>query len=49
MLEDGGKGIKIFQCYMLLYVTNRPSNMVFVFQVPSLQVSLAFFAVNKEL
>lgn len=38
MLEDGGKGIKIFQCYMLFYVTNRPSNTVSVFQLLSWHV-----------
>lgn len=48
MLEDGGKGIKIFRRYMLLYVTNRPSNTVSVFQVSSLHVSLEFFVINKE-
>lgn len=48
MLEDAGKGIKIFHHYMLLHVTNRSSEMVSVFQVPSLHVSLAFFAINKE-
>lgn len=48
MLEDGGKGIKIVQCYMLLYVTYSPSNMVSVLQVLSLHVSLVCFAINKQ-